>query len=76
MPRGFSFAPLAPRRAARQKRGMSLEADLLAERRCQMYDGAGKAFGINNEAVKAKSHPLPLNSNDMSHQSCFPLTGN
>jgi hypothetical protein len=55
---------------------MSLEADLLAERRCQMYDGAGKAFGINNEAVKAKSHPLPLNSNDMSHQSCFPLTGN
>ena len=33
MPRGFSFAPLAPRRAARHNQPMSLEADLLAERR-------------------------------------------
>ena len=76
MPRGLLFIPLAPRRAARQKRGMSLEVDLLAERRRQIHDGAGEAFGMHNEAAKAKSQLLPLNSNDTSRQSCFPLTGN
>ena len=32
-PRGFSYLSLAPSRAARHKKPMSLEADLLAERR-------------------------------------------
>ena len=51
---------------------MSLEADLIVERRRQIRVGEGQACGNYEEAAGTKAEPLAKNGNDVPRPSWLP----